>query len=173
MGASLWPRVVDALVDGCRRRPGYRAPDEARDGVTVYDGPQALLSAERTPAYLIIGWPGGADGDPREEDSGTCEVTPAALGSAPRPREETGQVRCLAVLQSGDSTPGAVRTARHGALAVLEDVELLLVDPTLGIVPGAGQMRWARLGPQSRWAQYAAGGCVCEIAFTVQYAARI
>ena len=168
MATSQFGAVVQALAaKTVAATTGYRLKGETASGktVTVYRGPENLGSSEPGD-WVAIGY--GGDG----ESAGTWDQETGPLAAtAGRPRAETGQIRCLASVQTGNLDPLDSIDRCEAIVAAVETT--LRADPTLGLVPplaqlvaemrGAGAVAWVT-GPR---------GQRCEITFTVGYRARI
>ena len=163
MATTLWGEVVDALVATMRATSGYRSPTSTSSGITVYDGPEVLLSGEPAGSFLVIGSTKEVSG---ADYAGRSGQTSATFGN--RSRDEAGTIVCQAVAQSGDVDVKAVRDA---ALAVMGDVEdALRADNGQGV--NTGYYCLVEQG-DATISQYVTGGAVCEIEFMVTYKARI
>jgi hypothetical protein len=161
MATTRWATVIDALLAAVRAKPGYRSPNDIA-GIPVYDSVELLASEDRPTRYLVIGVsdPDGSD------ESGTATQSPATAGKVAR--DEVGVLRCWAVCQIGDVLPASARLSAIADMATVEDV--LRTDPTLGLVT---PRMFAQIGDRIQVRQYLAGGSVCQIEFTVEYATRI
>jgi hypothetical protein len=161
MATTRWATVVDALLAATRAKPGYRSPTDIT-GIPVYDSVELLASEDRPTRYLVIGV-SDPDG---EDESGTAAQAPATAGKVAR--DEIGIIRCWAVCQIGDVSPSLARLSAVTDMATVEDV--LRTDPTLGLIT---PRMFAQIGDRIAFRQYLAGGSVCQIEFTVEYATRI
>lgn len=164
MGSSQFAKVVRALRDKAAAQTGFRAPgNTALGGITVYVGAQPQGTSDLGD-YLVVGY--GPDGD-----AGRWAQSPAAM-STQRPREETGQVRCLASAQSGNLDPLDALDAAFTAIAGLE--QALRDDPTVGLVPGVALMV-VQVGESGSvtWDTASSGGHRADVEFTVNYMTRI
>lgn len=173
MAAGAWPSVVAGLIDGMRAKPGYRHPYSSSTGVPVYDGIEIGVSEDDVTTYILIGIPSmdGA-GNVTAELAGSAEQTPGPF-SPTRPRDEKGEVRCLAVYQTGDAPGGSTtdmtaRTVRNAAFAALATVEALCRED----VNISASCQWAFV-TSYEVRQWLDDGAICEIEFVVSYYARI
>lgn len=159
--------VLTALVDGMRARPGYRDWRTRGSEIPVYDGPEVEDGDDRPGTLLVVGY--GGELDDAIDDSAGGEVSVRAMSPA-SPKEEVGEVECLAVVASGDKD---VRGVRAAAVAVMDDVDdLLRSDPRLGIPTDArGQIIHVQL-IQWRLQQYSDEGAIAELRFTHRFTAR-
>ena len=162
--------MVDAVVASWRALPGYRAPTDSTSGVTVFDGPEVLLSSEAPSSYVIVGYGGEDDMDAGDssDDMLTSDVSVRALATT-SPKEEDGQVECLAVYQSGDEDVSAARSA---VVTIGSAVDAALRSaPQLGLIPDGTQLLWTQVtGVALR--TYLRGGVVAKLRFTLSYKAR-
>lgn len=182
--ASRWPDVADAVLDLLYARAGYRAAgteDDGTDEVLVMDGPELELTADYVGRVLLIGTTLDVDGD----DQGQSEQSYASIAPAGRSREETGQIRCQVIAQTGAlelADPAAplferttLRWLRRQAFDVLDDVAAALAaDTTLGLGP---PLMSVQLSPRRllvpRQYQTDRGGAVVTVEFAVQYTTRL
>lgn len=183
MTTTRWAEVVDTLVDACRALPGWWGPGEdapagglpGLDGpVLVLDGPEVWLTGELAPRLLLVGMT--LDDDLDQGNSGQAMAT---LGH--HQRDETGQVRCQAITQTGAlelPEPGwsgprvTARDLRASAFAVMAAVEdLLRADVTLGITSRRMVAQiGSRVVPRQWWTET---GAICAVEFDVVYETRI
>lgn len=185
MSATLWPQVVDALVDKMRAQPGYRSPYEDESygeaGVLVVDGPEALLTADGAGVYLIVG--GKFDSGPGD-DIGEAGQRFGPMDRATQPRDDVGEIVCQAVAQSAAlefPDPGmptvqrdTMRHLRAEAFAVVDAVDAALrLDVTLGFTTRRFVAKLAETRLQPSQFQTENGGAVCAVTFRVSYTARI
>lgn len=164
MATTRWAEVVDALVETMRSTSGFRAPSAAGSGIPVYDSVEVDGQEERPiGTYLVVAYPGDVD-SPTE--GGRSTQTPGPMGTT-RPMDEDGSVELVAVVQTGDHD--GVSAVRAAAVAVMAAVESALrSDPTLG-----GVVYWCLPEGGSSFKQYLADGIVVEVAFAVNYYARV
>lgn len=168
MATSQFGTVVQAVAATVVAATiGYRLKGDTASGktVTVYRGPEASSSSDPGD-WLAVGW--GGDG----ETAGTWSQSTGPLAAtAGRPRDETGEITCLASVQTGNLD---VTDSIDRCEAIVAAVEAKLrADPTVGLVPplqrlvvemrGAGSVRWVTGSRGQR----------CEITFTLGYRARI
>lgn len=172
-GSALY-LVLSTVVSGLRARDGYRAPWDVDDGsgTTVFNSAEMDLHGPGDGSLLVIGWP-GADDVGEIADAGQTQAT---LSTAPR-RTETGSVRCLLVVQTGDHEDhqGVVSLTQARAFAVLDDVaRYLRADPSLGLMATYPHLH-AQIGGIPGWSCTVNGsaGVTVEIEFEIGYSARI
>lgn len=165
--------VIDALVAAQRAVPGYRAPTGTTSGIPVYDGPEALLTGDKGTSFLIIGY-GNEDtfdpGDPGS-DSFDTEVSVRAIAST-SPKEELGEIACLASYTTGDMNVSAARLAVATIASSVDST--LRADPKLGIAStSTGQLLWCQVTRPVSFRTYLSGEQLCaEMRFTLTYKAR-
>lgn len=158
MTGSLWPAVVDALVDT------LTAASITGDPV-IFDGPPPADDA--SPRGIAVGMPSPTD---VEEASGTVRQEWRDAGRWPDAgRSESGTIRCTAWAWTGDDW-----TFR----ALRSDVEALLsgIHAAVGAtsVLGLEQVYDLRCMESVEWVQKQdTSGCTVEALFTVAYQARI
>lgn len=166
--------VIDALVGALRDRTGWRAPtdqDAAASQVTVFDGPEVLLSGDPVGSFVVIGYGGESVFEPGDEgdDSSRGDVSVRAIATT-SPKDEESTIDCLAVFQSGDLSVSAARTAVMDIAAGVDTT--LRTDPKIGVaVSGNGQLFWTQV---TGWAlrTYIRGGIVAELRFSLSFKAR-
>lgn len=152
MATSRQGAVIDALVIAV----------DATDTLSAYDGMPALSTA---PADFVV--VGGTDED--EDDSVTTDQEWRGLGA--NARQETGEVVCCVISQTGGSTTTSRKEMRDRALDVLGQVEdALRADPTLGGTVTAG---WLHVTGTRLALRNTPNGTYARLVFTVGYQARI
>lgn len=150
MTTSRVGAVIDALVTT------FTAGTAAK----VFDGPVVVSSAPTT--FAIVGGSISESLVPIQQDW-------AGLGH--NSRNETAEVPCAVVSQSGDSDPLAVKRHRDAALVLLAQLEAAVVaDPTLGGAVAAG---WLHITSGVLTQDQNQNGCAVSITFTVSYKARL
>lgn len=107
--------VVDALRITWTALP-------AMEGVTIYDGPPATEDDPRL--VLLI----GDDGNPESDAETTYEQS--WVDMACTRREETGEILCAVIVQTGDTSFDAPRSRAKSIVAALQAA--LVADMTLG-----------------------------------------
>ena len=102
MARITWaPEVIDGVLAALRALDGYRAPTDTTDGVTVYDGPEALYYGDLSGSYVIVGYGGEDTIDPGDPSDDASEGTVSVRALAPTsPKENAESLRCLAVYQT-------------------------------------------------------------------------
>lgn len=166
---SGWAAAAAGLVAGCTNFV---------DG-DVFDGPP--VTADDLRAALMIGWsPGSGD----TVDAGQI-TTLAHDAGLPGAREESGDIRCVIICQSGDDDISLVRAQ---AFAMLDQVTRLCqrmpqAGNDSGVAQAAGRFLGVWTGGTSSQllnvavtsAQISQGrspsGVYCEITFTVSFEA--
>jgi len=149
MATSRLGAVIDALVTQL----------DAGTAFSVYDGYPVTTTP---PADFVI--VGGTD-DP-DDDAASLDQEWAGLGKASR--DETGQITCAVVSQSGGTD---LKTHRDRVLVILGELETALrADPTLG---GVVQSGWLHLTAGALNQQQNANGSRARLTFTVSYRARV
>lgn len=164
---SRWPAVVTGIVAALRALPGYRAPGQNTDGVTVYDGPEVGLHDVARETFIVIGHSTGLD-DIGGGGSGAQRT--AVLGTTRR-RDETGVVDVLIVAQDGGGDVPGLRTT---AYAVLADLEQLLLG--VGVDAGStdpGRTWRAVLTATAPDQRQTEDGGICAITASFTYEARL
>lgn len=155
MATSVVPALIDALVTAATAAlPAVRVSD----GVGATDDPGD---------FLMIGVE-----DPDLEGAAFSAETKqdwAAVGTG-APRDEQGEVTCVAVSWNGDGPEGA-KAARDAAYAISAAVETLLRDtPALGIP----ELLWTSFGSSSQLSQaQGSGGASALLVFRINFRARI
>lgn len=155
MATSVVPALIDALV---------AASTTALPSVRVSDG----IGATDDPGdFLMIGVE-----DPDIEGASFSAETRqdwASVGTN-APRDEQGEITCVAVSWNGNGPEGA-KAARDGAYAISAAVENLLRDtPALGV---AGLL-WTSFGSSSQLSQaQGSTGASALLVFRINFRARI
>jgi hypothetical protein len=148
---SRWPSVYDALLTTFR----------VVSGLTVFDGPEFGLTADSVGEFVIVGGNGDPDGDPGA-------ITQAWKGLGHNSRDETGEVNCAVIVQTGDTV---IKTSRDRAFVLLASLETaLLADPTLGAAVTAGWMLPINGTPEQRENSL---GSYVRLPFTISYNTRL
>lgn len=181
MAATRWLDVTHAILSGMRARPGYRAPTADAAGIPVFHSVEVGMQAESgasVPVLLVVGWAG----DPSlPAESGQQSSNSATLGTAPRSRQEDGQIRGMVIAQTGDAVlsgadltiVGTVPWLCRQAFDVLDDLDAFLRStPTLGLA-GAHVEAWVDSIGSVRPLLGERAGMVVELDWTVGYSARI
>jgi hypothetical protein len=164
---TQWGTIALALTATLRALPGWRAPTDQKSGVTVYFGPEVDSYGDRTSQYVVVAWPGDDSGE--GADSPGSVTQKAAAMSTSHPREETGEIRCVVVADTGANPDfaGALKAA-EALLAQVQSAlranqNLGLPDPTVrGVTFDTGSPTLMKLG-----------GAVCRWEFRVAYTARL
>lgn len=153
MATSVIPDLIDALV---------AAATTALPSVNVTDG----IGVTDDPGdFLMIGVE-----DPDIEGAAFSADTRqdwAAVGTG-APRDESGEITCVALSWNGD---GNAKAARDGAYAITAEVEdLLRADPDLGV----SALLWTGFGSSSQLSQAQGdGGASALLVFRINFRARI
>jgi len=149
MPTSRLGAVIDALVTTL----------DAGTAVAVYDGYPVLSSL---PADFVV--VGGAP-DP-DADAASLEQAWAGLGA--KSRDETGEITCAVVAQSGGTVH---KPSRDRVLVILGELETAIrSDPTLGGAVAAG---WLHVTTGALSQQQNSNGSRAVVTFTVSYRTRI
>lgn len=163
---TQWGAVALALTSTLRGLSGWRAPTSSSSGVTVYFGPEVDSYGDRASQFVVVAWPGDDSGDGADA-AGSVTQKPAAMASH-HPREETGEIACMAVAQDGSPAFTGVLQAAEALLAQVQTAlrqnpNLGLPDPIVrGVTFDAGAPTLKRLS-----------GAVCMWEFRVGYTARL
>ena len=164
--------ILDALVTAQRAVTGYRSPTSSTAGITVYDGPEALLTQDRGDSHVIIGYGGEDQWDPGDPGSDAVQsgISIRAIATT-SPKAEEGTIECFAQVVSGDMDVSAVRTA---VVAIGTSVDgTLRTDPKIGIaVSGAAQVLWTQVTGVAVRVYLLGTQLVGELRFTLTYSAR-
>lgn len=155
MTGSIWPQVVDAVLDVLDSAP--------LGGARLFDGPPPVDDA--SPLGVAIGMPGPVDG---QDISGQTEQTWRDAGPAPfANREETGSIGCTAWAWTGNDF--AFRTLRanvRGLLDAITDALAAITPLNLPTVIGL------QLHSRIEWVQRQdERGTTVEAMFRITYAA--
>jgi hypothetical protein len=153
MATSVVPALIDALV---------AAATTALPDVLVFDG----IGVTDDPGdFLMVGVE-----DPDIEGAAFSADTKqdwAAVGTG-APRDEQGDITCVALSWNGDGDPKAARDDAYAIAAALED--LLRDTPALG-VPG---LLWTSFGTSSQLSQaQGPDGASALLVFRINFRARI
>lgn len=153
MATSVVPALIDALVTAARTT----LPD-----VLVFDG---IGQTDDPGDFLMIGVE-----DPDLEGAAFSADTKqdwAAVGTG-APRDESGEITCVALSWNGDGNP---KSARDGAYAIAAAVEdLLRANAALGVP----QLLWTSFGSSSQLSQaQGSGGASALLVFRINFRARI
>jgi hypothetical protein len=153
VSTSVVPALIDALVTQCT---------SALTGVTVTDG---YGVSGNTGDFLMI----GVD-DPESEgaaNSADVQQTPGPFGTN-RPRDEQGEIACIASSWAGGTNQ---KTVRDAAYAITSGVEnLLRSSPSLGV---SGCL-WTGFGASSQLLQQQfKDGSSASVVFRISFRARI
>lgn len=153
MATSVIPALIDALVS---------AALAALPTTLVFDG---IGMTDDPGDFLMIGVE-----DPDIEGAAFSADTRqewASVGTG-APRDEQGEITCVALSWNGNSDPKA---ARDGAYAIAAAVEnLLRANPSLGV---AGLL-WTGFGSSSQLSQaQGSGGASALLVFRINFRARI
>lgn len=167
-------QVIDALVGLAGTASGYRLPGDVTSAagmVTVYDGPQIRSTddAVMDGGLLVIGWSGSGGDD--VQDAATSTLAGRVIAASVHARDETTQVACMAIYQSG-ATP---KEARDGVVAIFGVVaNLCRTNPTLGVTPATfGGIRVKVEVTAGTLTQYLDAGYNASLQFTVTYETRV
>lgn len=124
----------------------------------VYDGPPLVSTAPGT--FVIVG--------ANEEAESRIPLTQDWAGLGRNSRNETGDIPCAIVSQSGDTV---IKMHRDAALALMAQLEAAVVaDPTLG---GAVQAGWLHITSGDLLQEQTPNGARVAIPITVSYRARL
>jgi len=149
---SIWPDVVDALLELCTAA----LPDRA-----VIDGPGP--EGDDAEHYLFIGM-----GDPRRDDSDAGKFDQVWNMSTTAGRRESGTVNCIALSYDGS---GDQMAARQGAFATIAAVQRILKNDTrLGGVDGLISTSFTGGLPDQVQSSRSAA---CAIRFSVDFEAQL
>lgn len=149
MPTSRLGAVIDALVTQL----------DAGTAVAVYDGYPVITTP---PADFVIV---GGTPDP-DTDAASLDQAWAGLGA--KARDETGEITCAVVSQSGGTN---LKTHRDRALVILGELETAIrADPTLGGVVSSG---WLHVTTGSLSQEQNTNGSRAVVTFTVSYRARL
>lgn len=153
MATSVVPDLIDALVSTSRTA----LPD-----VNVYDGVSVTLDPGD---YLMVGVE-----DPDLEGavfSADTRQEWATVGTG-APRNEEGDVTCVALSWNGDGDQKVARDAAYAIAAGLEDA--LRANPSLGV----SSLLWTGFGSSSQLSQaQGKGGASALLVFRIHFKARI
>lgn len=155
MATSVIPALIDALVAAARTAlPNTRVSD----GIGATDDPGD---------FLMIGVE-----DPDIEGaafSADAKQDWASVGTG-APRDEQGEITCVAVSWNGNGPEGA-KAARDAAYAIAAAVEdLLRATPSLGV----DGLLWTGFGSSSQLSQAQGdGGASALLVFRINFRARI
>lgn len=153
MATSVVPAAIDALVAAAR----IALPD-----VLVHDG---IGQTDDPGDFLMIGVE-----DPDIEGAAFSADTKqdwAAVGTG-APRDEQGDITCVALSWNGDGDPKAARDGAYAIAAAVED--LLRNTPALGVP----QLLWTSFGSSSQLSQAQGdGGASALLVFRINFRARI
>ncbi len=145
---SRFGAVVDALVTAI----------DATSVQHVFDGPP--LTSESLTEYVIVGGTNDAD-----DDAGEFAQTWAGLGA--KAKDETGEVTCAVLVQTGDD---GVKAARDRALVIFGEIETAVrADPTLAVLVSG----WLNLSAGRVSQRRNANGLYARLVLTVSYKCRI
>lgn len=164
MTASRVPTLIDGLVAVYATALALAGFDEfgLAAPVQVNDGP---IPAQQLPAEVVIVGDNADDDD--DAPSAFSDRGWAGLGA--KKRDETGEIQCAVITQTGDGTFKAIRDR---AFALLELLEVALTaDPTVGGATGTPGWAYITAGPLRE--TLTPQGAVVRIPFTVSYRARI
>jgi hypothetical protein len=143
--SSLWPDVVDGLVDMLRAQAGFRAPaadtapgDPLSDVLVLDSLEQDLTEDSAADLEIVV----GDSTDGTESEAGWLQQEAATAGQ--RGRREVGIVNCQAVARTGslglpgpvtDLMPVTVRVLRRRAFDAVKAFEVALrANPTLSVL---------------------------------------
>ena len=174
MARITWaPEVIDGVLAALRALDGYRAPTDTTDGVTVYDGPEALYYGDLSGSYVIVGYGGEDTIDPGDPSDDASEGTVSVRALAPTsPKENAESLRCLAVYQTGDADVSAARTA---VVAIGSAVDgALRAAPRVGVTPDSGgaQVLWVQVTDLALRNYFRGTLLIAELRFTLTYSTR-
>lgn len=157
MTGSLWPSVVDALVDAMRGAD--------LGGAVVFDGPPPV--DDSSPLAVAVGL---ATPEDAGQSAGSTRQSWRDAGPAPfAAREESGMVRCTAWAFSGDDWD--FRSLRAAVADLMDAIHggLAAVAPL-----GLAQITDLRLADEATWVQdQTPTGTTVEAMFAVAYRAII
>ena len=124
----------------------------------VVDGPPILSAAPAD--FVLVG--------ANDEAESTVPITQAWAGLGAKARDETGEIPCAVVSQSGSTN---IKTHRDRCLTILGELETALVaDPTLS---GAVASGWLLVSEGSLTQVQTPNGARASINFSVFYKARL
>jgi len=140
--------VLDALVTTL----------SAGTATAVYDGPPLVSDAPTT--FVLVG--------ATDEAESVVPIRQDWAGLGHNSRNETGEIPCAVVSQSGDTV---IKTHRDAVLTILGELEAAIVaDPTLG---GAVQAGWLLIASGDLTQSQNNQGARVTVNFTVEYRARL
>ena len=148
--------VASALVTTLRAASGMSAPSGT--GVPVFDG--ITPDGRALPDFVVVGL-----SDPNGGGPAFSYTADWASYFTDRSREESGEIACVAVAQSGDTDTATVRNRVVDLLDACEAA--LTAAPQLGGAP-AGLM-WAHLTSADVDVEQSDAGCFATARFTVSY----
>lgn len=157
MATSVVPDLIDALLALARSGAVAIVPDSnVFDGVGVTQDPgNFLMVGVEDPDMEGMAFAA----DARQEWSG--------VGTG-APRDEEGDVTCVAVAWNGDGDAKAARDAAYAIAAALEDA--LRANPSLGV----SSLLWTGFGSSSQLSQaQGEGGASSILIFRIHFRARI
>lgn len=156
MATSVVPDLIDALLALARSDAVAIVPNS-----NVFDG----VGVTQDPGnFLMVGVE-----DPDMEVAFAAEARQAWSGvGTGAPRDEEGDITCVAVAWNGDGDAKAARDAAYAIAAALEDA--LRDNPSLGV----SSLLWTGFGSSSQLSQaQGTGGASSILIFRIHFRARI
>lgn len=166
MATTQWAAVTKALVSAMRAVDGYWDPHLAGTGRPVFLGPELELFKSSALEFVVFGYSGANDS---YGPAGVIGQEPGPISSVVRPKDERGEIMCVASAGSGSNDVSALLDA---ATEMIADVETAIrSDPTLGLGTALTHVRLLTGAPTLY--RDPKTGPIVDWEFTISYFSRI